>query len=113
MSITRKTRDADLPPIFYDQGRSPADRANIAKAPELMCHAVRVQHGCDTMRRFSERVAYLIELLEADYLKRGQRERVDEMIWERKRMQKTPRFALRTKRRKFGLANFEPNCWTR
>jgi hypothetical protein len=41
-----------------------------------------VQHGCDTMGRFSERVAYLIELLEADYLKRGQRVRVDEMIWE-------------------------------
>jgi hypothetical protein len=34
------------------------------------------------MGRFQTRVAYLIELLEADYLKRGQRERVDEMIWE-------------------------------
>jgi hypothetical protein len=41
-----------------------------------------VQHGCDTMGRFSERVAHLVELLEADYLKRGQRVRVDEMIWE-------------------------------
>jgi hypothetical protein len=34
------------------------------------------------MGRFSDRVAYLIELLEADHLKRGQRARVDEMIWE-------------------------------
>ena len=34
------------------------------------------------MGRFQTRVAYLIELLEADYLKRGQRARVDEMIWE-------------------------------
>ena len=34
------------------------------------------------MGRFSERVADLIELLEADYHGRGQRERVDEMIWE-------------------------------
>jgi hypothetical protein len=34
------------------------------------------------MGRFQTRVAYLIELLEADYLKRGQRERVDEMIWD-------------------------------
>ena len=33
------------------------------------------------MGRFQTRVAYLIELLEADYLKRGQRARVDEMIW--------------------------------
>jgi hypothetical protein len=41
-----------------------------------------VQHGCDTMGRFQTRMAYLIELLEADYLKRGQRARVDEMIWE-------------------------------
>jgi hypothetical protein len=41
-----------------------------------------VQRGYDTMGRFSERVAHLIELLEADYLKRGQRVRVDEMIWE-------------------------------
>jgi hypothetical protein len=41
-----------------------------------------VQRGCDTMGRFQTRVAYLIELLKADYLKRGQRERVDEMIWE-------------------------------
>jgi hypothetical protein len=41
-----------------------------------------VRHGCDTMGRFQTRVAYLIELLEADYLKRGQRARVDEMIWE-------------------------------
>ena len=34
------------------------------------------------MGRFSQRVAYLIELLEADYHGRGRRERVDEMIWE-------------------------------
>ena len=34
------------------------------------------------MGRFQTRVAYLIELLETDYLKRGQRARVDEMIWE-------------------------------
>jgi hypothetical protein len=44
--------------------------------------AKSVRHGYDMMGRFSERVADLIELLEADYHSRGQRERVDEMIWE-------------------------------
>ena len=70
-----------------------------------------VQHGCDTMGRFSERVAYLIKLLEADYLKRGQRARVDEMIWEAEKDAENAEMRTPEKRRKFGLANFEPNCW--
>ena len=87
----------------------------------------RRQHGCDTMGRFSERVAYLIELLEGFRVEPALDQIVDQRLHDggvlgcsldqtkrmRKRMQRTPSCALRTKRRKFGLANFEPNCWKR
>lgn len=63
------------------------------------------------MGRFQTRVAYLIELLETDYFKRGQRARVDEMIWEAEKDVENAEMRTPTKRRKLGLANFEPNCW--
>jgi hypothetical protein len=72
----RSGRGGVLRPLLADARARPI-RRDLQWRP-----AKSVRHGCDMMGRFSQRVAYLIELLEADYHGRGRRERVDEMIWE-------------------------------
>src|SRR5258707_1186750 len=56
-------------PLLTDAWARPV--AGIIRRDLQWRPAKSVRHGCDMMGRFSQRVAYLIELLEADYHGRG------------------------------------------